>query len=265
MSLSSGPSGGHPITFSSFAAPRYYLRLDALELACSGLSPGHFIEIGAGRGDFAAWLISRGGVGTLAERSPMAAEYLRRRFRGLEGVTVLEGDASALPGGDAQGFDTALALEVLEHVPDDAALARRCHDLLVPGGRFIVTAPAFRSCWTRLDDFAGHLRRYEESEITGLLSYAGFTEIRLTCSGFPASFGLRAVRQAYYSRKMRLAGRDSASSRTDRSGIDKPLQVRGKLLPLVFHALLWPMLLVQRTTLEKRIGDGWVAVARRPS
>lgn len=73
------------------------------------------------------------------------------------GVRVVHSDLKALPGVDlaADALDPAgqaalrqlgarsvLCSNMLEHVAEPSALARACLDLLPPGGRLIVTAPA---------------------------------------------------------------------------------------------------------------------------
>src|SRR5262245_33472089 len=66
-------------------------------------------------------------------------------------------------------FGSALAIAVLEHVPDDQAALGEIARVLQPGGRAWVTvphglrniSPAFRLANRRHDERLGHLRRYE--------------------------------------------------------------------------------------------------------
>lgn len=102
------------------------------------------------------------------DQSPVAIEYCRRK--GFAGVA--EGDATALPFSDA-AFELVLATDILEHVPDDAAAAREIHRVLAPGGRGLVTVPAFRSLWGLQDDVSHHQRRYRLGELVAQLERAG--------------------------------------------------------------------------------------------
>ncbi len=64
-----------------------------------------------------------------------------------------------------QRFDLITALDVIEHIEDDrAALARMAH-LLAPGGRILLTVPAFPSLWDRHDEINCHFRRYTRSSL----------------------------------------------------------------------------------------------------
>src|SRR5439155_2430970 len=48
----------------------------------------------------------------------------------------------------AAPFDLILMLDVLEHIQATDQLLRRASEILTPGGRILVTVPAFKSLWT---------------------------------------------------------------------------------------------------------------------
>ncbi len=250
------------IDFASYIGPGYFFRLWALEEAFAGVRGSGFLEIGSGRGDIAAWLVSRGWRGTLVETSPAAIDFLRDRFAGEGAVSIAPGTAA--PEVAKGGFDLAIALEVLEHVPDDVDLLRTMTALLEPGGAVVVSVPAFMKNWGRLDDFAGHLRRYERSGILELFSEAGLELSDLTCFGFPGFQVFELVRRAYYAHAFRKVRHESEGFRTSRSGVDRPMEVRSRFFVRVLNALMAPMLLVQHATLHHDLGGGWIAVARKP-
>lgn len=81
-------------------------------------------------------------------------------------------DVTALPYGDAV-FDCVFATDVLEHV-DDGAAAREMLRVLRPGGRAVITVPAFRALWGPQDDASHHLRRYTRRTLLAVLADAGY-------------------------------------------------------------------------------------------
>jgi SAM-dependent methyltransferase len=92
----------------------------------------------------------------------------------IEGLTrgMLQGDAMSLPL-QSSSVDAVLALDVLEHVDDDAMLSEVAR-VLRRGGRLIATVPAVRALWSVRDEAAGHRRRYDRSTLRALLTRHGF-------------------------------------------------------------------------------------------
>ncbi len=251
-----------PIDNASYIGPGYFLRLSAMDQAMRGLHGRRFLEIGPGRGDIAAWLSARGGIGTLVDTSSASIDFLRDRF-GVSAGFALSSDLSSVDVPEG-GFGLAVALEVLEHVPDDVGLLHGMNRLLAPGGALVVSVPAFMRRWGRLDECVGHLRRYEREDILRILSEAGFRDVRLYCYGFPVCAVFSLMRRIYYNRAFRRVSHESDEVRTGRSGVERPLEVGSRLLVRILYLLLAPMLLVQRMTLDTELGEGWIAVAVKP-
>lgn len=91
--------------------------------------------------------------------------------------------------------DLCLALDVLEHVPDAAALAE-IRRILRPGGHLIATVPAHPWLWSVRDVDAGHLRRYTRRTLAAAVESAGFEIDRLSAfhgALFPAAVVGRMV------------------------------------------------------------------------
>jgi SAM-dependent methyltransferase len=91
----------------------------------------------------------------------------------------LRADAGALPFAD-QAFDLVCALDVLEHLDDDAAAARELYRVLRPGGVLVIFVPALRLLWGLQDDVSEHRRRYGRAQLGALVAAAGLRIERLT-------------------------------------------------------------------------------------
>jgi SAM-dependent methyltransferase len=109
------------------------------------------------------------------------------RDRGLDCVSM--GDVTALPYADAS-FDTAIAIDVLEHIDDDVAAVVEAYRVLKPGATLIVTVPAFQMLWSRRDIDHHHKRRYRVSEIRKRLAVGGFKVLKASYINLPVFFPL---------------------------------------------------------------------------
>jgi SAM-dependent methyltransferase len=130
------------------------------------------VDVGVGGSGYT--VIEAARAGQLAVGCDLSLEGLlvARRFAAAEGVSdrVLWACCSAekLPLAPAS-FGSALAIAVIEHVPDDFAALQELARVLQPGGRAWVTvphalrniSPPFRAPNRRHDRRLGHLRRYE--------------------------------------------------------------------------------------------------------
>lgn len=132
------------------------------------------LDVGCGTGYHLDWLGHR----SLAYGVDLAAEALGLcRERGLP--RLVQGRAERLAFADAS-FDVLVALDVLEHLPDDAAALLDWRRVLVPGGHLVLFVPAFESLWSGEDYVSQHERRYRRGLLAARLREAGFDIIRLT-------------------------------------------------------------------------------------
>ena len=78
---------------------------------------------------------------------------------------------------DKYAIDTILCTNVLEHVHDDhSAVANMCR-MLRKGGCLLLAVPAHGFLFNRLDELAGHQRRYCASALRELFALASLTEV----------------------------------------------------------------------------------------
>ncbi len=71
-------------------------------------------------------------------------------------------------------MEQLLLLDVLEHIEDDGAFLRTMYRKLAPGGRALLTVPAFQRLWSSEDDEARHYRRYRLEQLKDAAQNAGF-------------------------------------------------------------------------------------------
>lgn len=181
---------------------------------------GRVLEVGAGAGGNIPMLREWGAV-TALEPNPLAADYLARRF-GVEPVR----EAIPLRAPTRLGrFDTVVALDVLEHVRDDAAALRSLRASLRPRGTLVVTVPAFEFLWSSHDVALHHERRYRKGALVARMRDAGF-DIR-----FASYFGVLLLPPAAL-----LRGLDRFRAGAGQWGADAPHPWIDALLYAVFAA-----------------------------
>ena len=126
--------------------------------------PDHvLLDCGAGTGRFALEMQPLCRVLVLDDHEE-ALRLLRTRFK-PEQILSLSGDTVPLANGS---LEYVTALDVLEHVPDDAAVVRGFHRLLKPGGIAAVTVPASMALWSDWDVALHHFRRYDRAQLRSL-------------------------------------------------------------------------------------------------
>lgn len=74
-----------------------------------------------------------------------------------------------LPFSDRQ-FDLVCAFDVIEHVANDRQAFAELSRVLKDDGILIVSVPLHAHLWTELDDWAGHVRRYEPGDLLAILA-----------------------------------------------------------------------------------------------
>jgi SAM-dependent methyltransferase len=153
------------------------------------------LDCGAGTGRFAAEMASVCRVLVLDDHEE-SLRLLRQRFQ-PEQVITLCGDQVPLPDGS---IEYVTALDVLEHVPDDAAVVRGFHRLLKPGGLAVVTVPAGMELWSDWDESLHHFRRYSRRQLTALFPSADWEVVHVNYTNvlvYPAVWVVRKWRRVF--------------------------------------------------------------------
>lgn len=185
----------------------------------AGLGPdSKVLDVGCATGGMMRVLQGLGRF-TGLDASPKAAAIARQR----SGNPVVIGDATAMPFEDAT-FDGVTALDVLEHIQDDAAAVREIRRVLKPGGPLIATVPCHPLLFSTHDRALHHVRRYTRPQFLALLRNEGFTPVRVTWTNsllFPVAATVRLA-----SRLVSGRGQSTSSDAATRVGPLNPLLTR---------------------------------------
>lgn len=77
-----------------------------------------------------------------------------------------------------EAFDLIGLFDVLEHVDDDRGALRALRSRLRPGGRLVLTVPAFPWLWSAHDEVNLHHRRYTRESLVDALRDAGLEMVK---------------------------------------------------------------------------------------
>ncbi|NUR06185.1 MAG: class I SAM-dependent methyltransferase [Nocardioidaceae bacterium] len=144
------------------------------------------LDVGSADGPSVAWMASG--------RKRITLDLFPKGLRPGEGVC---GSATALPFADGS-FDVASAFDVVEHCDDDRRAVSELGRVLRPGGRLLLSVPAYQWAWSHHDVRAGHYRRYTRPRLVALVEDAGLHVERATYAFggvFPFFVAERTVRR----------------------------------------------------------------------
>ncbi len=136
-----------------------------------------FLEVGCGTGCVLAGMAAAFPDLALHASEPFG-EGLRFAQQRVPRATFLQLDARNIPFRDE--FDVIGAFDVLEHIDDDLHVLAQMHQAVAPGGGVLLTVPQHAFLWSRQDDVAGHVRRYQAADLRDKLTQAGFRIRRMT-------------------------------------------------------------------------------------
>lgn len=149
-------------------------RILSAVITSMGLRPdARIIELGCGTGGNLEMLARFGSV-TAVEMN----DFARTQALSVAPGRVLSGHLpDNLP--DLQAADLVCLLDVLEHLDDDVAALRRITSLLRPGGRLLVTVPAYQWLFGSHDRAHHHRRRYTQGGLRSLAQATGWRVERI--------------------------------------------------------------------------------------
>src|SRR5215212_940361 len=150
-----------------------------------GMLGGRVVEVGAGIGTSAEHILRRGRPREMVLLEPAENNFpiVAERFRDEPRVRVRYGYLEQYA--DTLTADALVAVNVLEHVSDDARFLRAAHRVLSPGGRILLAVPALPALFGSLDRAFAHHRRYTKPLLAARLADAGFRNARLRWFNLP--------------------------------------------------------------------------------
>ncbi|HET7233983.1 MAG TPA: class I SAM-dependent methyltransferase [Longimicrobium sp.] len=143
------------------------------------------VEAGAGIGTFTAVLLEQRPDAAITAVEPADNNFprLARRFAADPRVTAVHGYLDgAVPGSSA---DAVVAVNVMEHVSDDAGFLRAAREAVAPGGHVLLFVPAVPALYGSLDEVFEHCRRYTRRELDEKLRAAGLEPVSVRYMNFP--------------------------------------------------------------------------------
>lgn len=138
------------------------------------------VELGLGTGGLLPALAARAAQVIGVDHSPAMLEEARRRLAlaGLAGIDLRLGEMTHLPLPDRSADCVVLSM-VLHHAADPAVVLAEIRRTLTPGGMLVLADLARHEReWVR-ENLADQWLGFEEEELTGWLTVAGFGEVRI--------------------------------------------------------------------------------------
>ena len=118
-------------------------------------------------------------------------------------LPLINGDLNQLPV-RSKSFGLIIAMDILEHLEDDANGIRELYRVLKNEGTLILTVPAFGFLWGIQDVVTGHKRRYSRKEILVKLRQGGFTILRSSYFNFFLFFPILIARRMIHLMGLRI-------------------------------------------------------------
>ena len=213
------------------------------------------LEIGFGGGHFTATMEKMGYKGVAIDFSKEAFEALQK-LAGKDFGFKVENKSDENVNGK---FDAIVAFEVLEHIKEDGKALKRWNSLLNEGGHLFLSVPAHRRRWSLNDEFAGHIRRYEKTELTDLLGSAGFEIKKFYSYGYPIANITESIRSRLID-KVESNDR-SLEEKTKNSGVSNLPVPFGKIF---FNDItMMPFYFIQSFFLDKDLGSGYLVCCEK--
>ena len=250
--------------FITAAAPRFMLRF----FLFSKIINKHFrgdsydcVELGPGLGDVAAIseILDTFIQLDLIDESEAACKILKRRFSESEKINIHHKSLSEF-NNKTKHYDAFFMFEVLEHIENEVQFMQQVASLQTVGGMLVMSVPSYMKKWQKQDVWAGHVRRYERSELITLLEESGYEIVDIVEYGFPLINILQPIKNIFYRHKVKNQLSDNLI-KTGQSGVEARSE-KNWVISLVFF-VCYIFSYIQSVFKNFPYGDGFICVAKK--
>lgn len=140
-----------------FRGRRKFIKSQLEKHKASGLN---ILEVGCGTGGNIKALMAYGTFTAIEMNS-----YARQIAEDRHNIKIASGSMPDDHPFEPASFDMIFMLDVLEHIENDVAVLKELKSLLVPGGKIIITVPAYQFLWSHHDEIHHHFKRYSRKTI----------------------------------------------------------------------------------------------------
>jgi len=201
------------------------------------------LDAGAGVGTYSRLILESGRQTVALEPDQAICAELGRRLGNTDGFRLIAGDL-ADPGivlrAREAGVDSAICLNVLEHISDDRGALQNFQAILPTGGTLALLVPAHPILFNSIDRAVGHVRRYRKQEMADKVEEAGLAIERLFYFNF---FAIPGWILSGHVLRRKVASRTGAR---------------------LFDGLVPLFKMIEKACLRGRLGISLVALCRRP-
>jgi SAM-dependent methyltransferase len=185
------------------------------------IKPGHFLEVGCGKGFISQILLDLGWSGMGFDLNQNSLDYAAfLNSSAIEGGKYQVVNQNFLTFTGSSKFDLIISCMVLEHLNDLEELTyfESVKKSLNPNGKMILLVPSCQDYWGCEDEIAGHYRRYSFWDMKAKLNNFGFTVNDLSGLTYPVSNILYPISELLVSRAESRLKSKTMLERTKKSG-----------------------------------------------
>lgn len=137
--------------------------------------PGRILEVGSGIGNLSSCFIRDGKEITMSEIRTAYCARLQSQWpeRTVLQMDLVDSGFKAVFSGLSGTFDSAFALNVIEHIGDDSLAMQNLASLVKPGGKVLILVPAHQLLYNKIDTGLAHFRRYSKGSLSRLMENSG--------------------------------------------------------------------------------------------
>lgn len=145
---------------------------------------GDILEIGSGTGNISEFFLKDGHRICLSDIRENYCQLLHQKFKDdpnlidIVQMDLVHPEFEKVYSKFIGTFNSVFALNVVEHIEDDALAIANCRKLLKDGGTLIILVPAYQWLYNNFDKELYHYRRYARKSLSSLLEKNNFKIIR---------------------------------------------------------------------------------------